>query len=88
MYVYGATIVPEPVPAGNYLSFVWVGLPKTMPAKDVTVYADYKVSGITDVMKPQETTVYSPNGKRLNKPQKGLNIIRMNNGKTKKVVIK
>ena len=42
---YGATITPEPQPEGDYVSFCWTGLPETMPAKDVTVQADY-VTGI------------------------------------------
>ena len=89
MYEYGATITPEPQPEGDYLTFEWVDLPKTMPAKDVTVYANYQVSGITNVMMSQgDTRVFSPNGKRLTKMQKGLNILRMGNGKTKKVVIR
>ena len=89
IYEYGATITPEPQPEGDYVSFEWVDLPKTMPAKDVTVYANYQVSAITNVMMTKgNTRIYSPNGKRLNKMQKGLNILRMSNGKTKKVVVK
>ena len=32
--------------------------------------------------------IYTPNGKKLDKPQKGLNIIRTKDGKVNKVVIK
>ena len=89
MYEYGATITPEPQPEGDYATFEWTGLPQTMPARDVVVYASY-TSGIVELLMPrqQNVRVYSPNGKRLNSPQKGVNIIRMSNGRTKKIVVK
>ena len=42
MCEYGATIIPEPQPEGDYACFEWIGLPETMPANDVTVYASYE----------------------------------------------
>ena len=87
VYEYGATITPEPQPAGDYISFEWVGLPETMPAQDVTVYAVYE-TGIIDILTLQGVkAIYTPNGKKLDKPQKGLNIILMNDGTIKKVMI-
>ena len=88
-YEYGATVTPEPQPEGDYASFEWIDLPQTMPAHDVVVYAMY-TSGITDVlMKTQQNVrIYAPNGKMLNKLQKGLNIVVLNDGTVKKVVIK
>ena len=64
-------------------------MPETMPAHDVVVHASY-TTGIREMIlaKPQDVQIYSPNGKKLNKLQKGLNIIRMSNGKTQKVVVK
>ena len=38
--------------------------------------------------KPQDVQIYSPNGKKLNKLQKGLNIIMMKDGTIRKIVIK
>ncbi|MBO4550824.1 MAG: hypothetical protein J5733_08840, partial [Bacteroidaceae bacterium] len=35
-----------------------------------------------------ETTWYSLDGKKLSKPQKGLNILRMNDGITRKVIMR
>ena len=89
MYEYGATITPEPQPEGDYATFEWIDLPQTMPANDVVVYASY-TSGIVElqVTRRQNVRIYSPNGKRLNTFQKGVNIIRMNDGKTKKIVVK
>lgn len=90
VYEYGAAITPEPQPEGDYVSFEWVGLPETMPAHDVTVTAVYE-TGIAEIMmmaKKGQLRIYSPNGKKLDKLQKGLNIVVMQDGTTKKVVVK
>ena len=89
MYEYGATITSEPKPEGDYVTFEWIDLPETMPAHDVVVFASY-TSGIMEqlITKQQDFRIYSPNGNRLNAPQKGINIIRMNDGNSKKVIIK
>jgi hypothetical protein len=88
-YEYGATIVPEPTPEGDYGSFEWVDLPTTMPAHDVVVTAKY-TSGIVDILMDdqQNAKIFNIDGKPLNELHKGINIIRMGNGKTKKVVVK
>ena len=88
IYEYGATIAPEPQPEGDYQTFEWVGLPETMPAKDVIVYANY-VTGILDVLSQKNTkAIYAPNGNKLNKPQKGMNIIIFTDGTPHKVMLK
>lgn len=40
---YGASIIPEPQPEGEYATFEWVGVPETMPAHDVIVTAVYTI---------------------------------------------
>ena len=40
-YEYGKKITPVSRPEGNYETFVWEGLPSTMPAHDVVVTANY-----------------------------------------------
>ena len=88
MYEYGAIITPEPQPEGDYAHFEWVGLPETMPANDVTVYASYE-TGITDILMLRGVkAIYAPNGKKLDKLQKGLNIVVMEDRTVKRVVIK
>ena len=89
MYEYGATITPEPQPEGDYQTFEWIDLPQTMPAYDVVVYASY-TSGIIEVLMASQHNVriYSPNGKKLNKQQKGLNIIILDDGTVKKIIMK
>ena len=88
-YEYGATIIPEPQPEGDYASFEWINQPQTMPAHDVVVYAVY-TSGISDVLMANQRNIriYSPNGKKLNKLQKGLNIVILDDGTVKRVVVK
>ena len=89
MYEYGATITPEPQPEGDYATFEWKDLPQTMPAHDVIVYASY-TSGIIEVLMTTQRNIriYSPNGKKLDKLQKGLNIVVLDDGTMKKVVVK
>ena len=90
VYEYGATITPEPQPEGDYVTFEWVGIPETMPAHDVTVTAVYE-TGIAEIMmmaQQGQVRIYSPNGKLLNRLQKGLNIVVMQDGTTRKVVVK
>jgi len=89
MYEYGATITPEPQPEGDYATFEWTDLPQAMPAHDVVVYASY-TSGILEVLmaSQQNVRIYSPNGKKLNKLQKGLNIVVLDDGTVKKIVVK
>ena len=61
-----------------------------MPAHDVTVTAVYE-TGIAEIMmmaQQGQVRIYAPNGKLLNKLQKGLNIVVMKDGTTKKVVVK
>ena len=89
MYEYGATIIPEPQPEGDYATFEWTGLPENMPAHDVVVYASYTTGIIEVLMATQRNLrIYSPNGKKLNKLQKGLNILVLDDGTIKKVIVK
>lgn len=89
MYEYGATITPEPQPEGDYATFEWIDLPQTMPAHDVVVYASY-TSGIVELLVTTQRNIriYSPNGKKLDKLQKGLNIVVLDDGTVKKAVVK
>lgn len=89
LYEYGATIIAEPQPEGDYDTFEWIDLLQTMPAHDVVVYASY-TSGIIEVLMASQHNVriYSPNGKKLNKLQKGLNIVIFDDGTVKKVMMK
>ncbi len=61
-----------------------------MPAHDVTMTAGYE-SGIAEILmmaQHGQVHIYAPNGKKLDKLQKGLNIVVMPNGTIKKIVVK
>ena len=88
----GTTITPEPDPKKDgYVFSGWDNVPKTMPAKDVTVNGSFTKSGaaINSVSMDQtDILIFDLQGNRLNYPRKGVNIIRYKDGKTKKVVIR
>lgn len=88
-YEYGATITPEPKPEGDYLSFEWTDQPQTMPAHDVVVNASFTTGIIgAPMVSQQNLRLFSPNGKQVNKLQKGLNIVVLDDGIAKKVVVR
>ncbi len=56
-----------------------------VPANDVTVYAIYETR-VLDIMTLQGIkAIYAPNGKKLDKLQKGLNIVVMKDDTIRKV---
>jgi len=87
---YGTKITPEAVPEKEGYSFSgWSEIPSTMPAKDVTVTGSFtQTNGIISVIKDSPgVLIYDMQGRRIDHLQKGLNIIRMSDGKTKKVIL-
>lgn len=86
---YGSTITPPTPPAREGYDFAWGDYPETMPAHDITIYGTY-TTGIDAIMVGEcgNAKIYTLDGKLLDKPQKGINIVRMNDGTTKKVVVK
>jgi hypothetical protein len=86
---YGAKIVPPVIPGLEDYT-IWEDVPATMPASDITIYGKAKdiIDSLTPVLSKGDGDVYDPNGRRLSALQKGLNIIRMKDGTTRKVMIK
>ena len=86
---YGSTIVPPTVSEKEGFTFDgWANVPETMPAHDVTIYGSY-TSGIAEIiMNSANVRIYNINGKRINKLQRGINIIIGKDGKVRKVNIK
>ena len=86
---YGATIVPPIVSEKEGFTFDgWSDIPETMPAHDITIYGSY-TSGIAEIkMDSANVRIYNINGKRINKLQRGINIIIGKDGKVRKVNIK
>ena len=59
--------------------------------KDFVNIVEGTPTGITSITTKEETSnvsVYDLNGRRLTEPQKGINIIKMSDGTTKKVFVK
>ena len=86
---YGASITPEAAPVKEGYSFSgWSDIPNKMPAKNVIVTGNFKeTTGIIPVINDSPgALIYDMQGRRIDHLQKGLNIIRMSDGKTKKVM--
>ena len=89
---YGATITPETEPTKEGYTFSgWSEIPETMPAHDVTVTGTFtQETGIEQIMSDEngKAMIYTIDGKRVDNPKKGMNVIRMKDGTTRKVVVK
>lgn len=87
---YGAAIVPPTVEEKEGLKFSgWADVPETMPAHNITIYGSF-TSGIAEIVMATKNNVriYSPNGKKIDKMLKGLNIVVLKDGTVKKIVVK
>ena len=90
---YGASITPEAEPEKEGYTFSgWSEIPETMPAHDVTVTGTFTLdsTGINQIICNENgnAIIFTIDGRRVDKPQKNLNIIRMKDGKTRKVMNK
>lgn len=87
-----ASISPEPEPTKEGYTFSgWIGLPEIMPDHDVVVEGIFTPNtNINEIITSDNggVTIYSLNGIQIKHPQKGLNIIRYRNGKSKIVLVK
>ena len=88
-------VTPEPDPyKEGYIFSVWSTIPYLMPAQDVVVTgsftADPEFSAVESVTKDKATpqACYTPDGRRHVTQQRGLNIIHMSDGTTKKVLVR
>ena len=86
---FGAKIVPPVIPYLEGYS-IWEDVPETMPASEIIIYGKAKdiIDNLTPVFSKDERKVYDLNGRKLSVPQKGINIIRMSDGTTRKVMIR
>ena len=84
---YGSTIAPPKSQKDGY-DILWSFYPTTMPAYSITINGTY-TTGISSLnVEESDRQVFTPDGKRVETPKKGLNIIRMSDGTVKKVVVK
>ena len=92
---FKAKIVPPVIPGLEDYT-IWEDVPATMPAKDITIYGKAKeiIDGIGSIHNSQfiihnKEEVYDLSGhKMFNGLKKGINIIRMSDGTSRKVLIK
>lgn len=88
---FEASITAEPDPIKNGYAFNgWSEIPSIMPAKDVTITGSFTyLDAINDInSKDGYGQIYTIDGKPSGVLYKGLNIIRMKNGKMMKVFVK
>ena len=86
---YNSVINPEGDAEDDDYYYGWEDIPNRMPDHDVTVNA--YITGIAAAgvgLSNHKYEIYTIDGKKLNNLQKGINIIRTADGKTKKVVVK
>ena len=85
-------VTPEPDPYREGYEFSgWSAIPSVMPAHDVVVTGSFTPSTGINATYMDENTIgfyYSINGQRINTPQRGVNIIKMKDGSTKKIMVK
>ena len=86
---YGATIpLPESLDSERYTLLEWLNVPETMPAHDITIYADFTDGMNAIYSKANNTEYYQFNGVKRSKMQRGLNIVKMKDGGTKKILVR
>ena len=80
---FGSAITTPDVPEREGSIFTWGEYPETMPAHDITIEGTY-TDGVNDVRQNSyQAEFYSLDGKKMNRMQRGVNII-----DGKKVVVK
>ena len=88
---YGATVEEEAAPEKEgYIFSGWSEMLETMPAHDVTITGNFTfVDGIAGVSMDGKTDgIYTLDGRKIEKLQKGVNIVKMPDGHVKKVFVK
>lgn len=91
-YDFESQITPEAEPMKEgYIFSGWSEIPETMPAEDVVVTGTFTLdtTGIDDVNSDDvNKEYYNLNGVRIAQPTKGVNIMKMSDGSTRKVLMK
>ena len=87
-YLNKITVEPAPSKEG-YTFSGWSEIPPLMPAHDVTVTGSFTLTEIksTRIDTSPNDIIYDIRGNRIDQLQRGVNIIRMNDGRTRKVVV-
>ena len=85
---FNSKIVPPTPPSKDGFDFAWEEYPETMPASDITINGSYTTTGILSIaVESGKAKIFTLDGRQVDALQKGVNIIRMDDGTTKKVVL-
>ena len=85
---FNSKIVPLTPPSKDGFDFAWEEYPETMPAHDITINGAYTTTGILSIaIESGKAKIFTLDGRQVDTLQKGINIIRMDDGTTKKVVL-
>ena len=86
---YGSWITPPNPGDHEGYDFAWEDYPDTMPAHDITINGTYTATGIEAILASEpDVKIFTVSGKPLNKLQKGVNILRYKDGRTRKIVMR
>ena len=85
---FNSKIVPLTPPSKDGFDFTWEEYPETMPAHDITINGAYTTTDILSIaVENGKAKIFTLDGRQVDALQKGINIIRMDDGTTKKVVL-
>ena len=88
MIDFGSKVDPPTPPSKDGFDFAWEEYPETMPAHDITINGAYTTTGILSIaVESGKAKIFTLDGRQVDAPQKGINIIRMDDGFIKKVVL-
>ena len=86
---YGATITPPTVSEKEGFVFEgWADIPETMPAHDITIYGNFTTGIAEIIMDSENLRIFNISGNRINKLQRGINIIICKDDKVRKINFK
>ena len=85
---FNSKIVPLTPPSKDGFDFAWEEYPETMPAHDITINGAYTTTDILSIaVESGKAKIFTLDGRQVDTLQKGINIIRMDDGTIKKVVL-
>ena len=88
MIDFGSKVDPPTPPSKDGFDFAWEEYPETMPAHDITINGAYTTTGILSIaVESGKAKIFTLDGRQVDALQKGINIIRMDDGTIKKVVL-
>ena len=88
MIDFGSKVDPPTPPSKDGFDFAWEEYPETMPAHDITINGAYTTTGILSIaVESGKAKIFTLDGRQVDTLQKGINIIRMDDGTIKKVVL-